>query len=98
MWNLRYTIECAIESRSVVSDSLQSHGLYSSWNSPGQNTGVGRVALPFSRGSSQLRSPALPVDSLPPELSGEPRVYKVVGGSGTLKPTLFTGKLQFKYQ
>ena len=28
-------------SRSVVSDSLQPHGLYSPWNSPGQNTGVG---------------------------------------------------------
>ena len=25
------------------------------WNSPGQNTRVGRVAFPFSRGSSQLR-------------------------------------------
>ena len=29
------------ESCSVVSDSLWSHGLYSPWNSPGQNTGVG---------------------------------------------------------
>ena len=29
------------ESRSVVSNSLQPHGLYSAWNSPGQNTGVG---------------------------------------------------------
>ena len=29
------------ESPSVVSDSLQCHGLYSPWNSPGQNTGVG---------------------------------------------------------
>ena len=27
--------------RSVVSNSLQPHGLYSLWNSPGQNTGVG---------------------------------------------------------
>ena len=39
------------ESRSVTSDSLQPHGLYSPWNSLGQNTGVG--SLPFSRGSSQ---------------------------------------------
>ena len=30
------------------------HGLYSPWNSPGQNTGMG-VAVPFSRGSSQPR-------------------------------------------
>ena len=28
------------ESRSVVSDSLRSRGLYSPWNFPGQNTGV----------------------------------------------------------
>ena len=33
------------ESCSVVSDSLQHHGLYSSWNSPGQNTGVGSCSL-----------------------------------------------------
>ena len=29
------------ESRSVMSGSLQPHGLYSPLNSPGQNTGVG---------------------------------------------------------
>ena len=33
------------ESHSVVSDSLWSHGLYSLWNSPGQNIGVGRLSL-----------------------------------------------------
>ena len=33
------------ESRSVVSDSLQPHGLYRPWNSPGQNTGVGSLSL-----------------------------------------------------
>ena len=33
------------ESRSVVSNSLQPHGLYSPWNSPGQNTGVGSHSL-----------------------------------------------------
>ena len=36
------------ESCSVVSDSLRPHGLYSPWNSPGQNTGVG--SLPFLQG------------------------------------------------
>ena len=30
---------------SVVSDSLRSHGLYSPWNSPGHNTGVGSLSL-----------------------------------------------------
>ena len=33
------------KSRSVVSESLRPHGLYSPWNSPGQNTGVGRLSL-----------------------------------------------------
>ena len=33
------------ESRSVVSDSLRPHGLYSPWNSPGLNTGVGSLSL-----------------------------------------------------
>ena len=33
------------ESCSVVSDSLQPHGLCSPWNSPGQNTGVGSLSL-----------------------------------------------------
>ena len=42
------------ESRSVMSDSLQPLGLYSPWNSPGQNI-ERRVAFPFSRGSTQPR-------------------------------------------
>ena len=33
------------ESCSVVSNFLQPHGLYSPWNSPGQNTGVGSLSL-----------------------------------------------------
>ena len=33
------------ESHTVVSDSLQPHGLYRPWNSPGQNTGVGSLSL-----------------------------------------------------
>ena len=33
------------ESHSVVSNSLRPHGLYSPWNSPGQNTGVGSLSL-----------------------------------------------------
>ena len=28
-----------------MSDSFQLHGLYSSWNSPGQNTGVGSLSF-----------------------------------------------------
>ena len=37
-----------------MSDSLPPHGLYSPWNSPGWNTGVG--SLSHSRGSSQPRA------------------------------------------
>ena len=47
-----YLFEWVSESHSVVSDSLWPHGLYSPWNSPGQNTEVW-VAFPFSRRSSQ---------------------------------------------
>ena len=33
------------ESLSIMSNSLRPHELYSPWNSPGQNTGVGRRSL-----------------------------------------------------
>ena len=33
------------EGRPVTSNFLQPHGLYSPWNSPGQNTGVGSLSL-----------------------------------------------------
>ena len=52
-----------------MSDSLQPHGLYSPWNSPGQNTGVGSqwdFQGIFNPGI-EPRSPALQVDSLPAE-------------------------------
>ena len=42
------------ESCSVVFDSLRPHGLYSPWNSPGQNTGVGSLNL--LQGSSWPRN------------------------------------------
>ena len=45
--------ESGSESHSVMSNSLQPLGLYSRWNSPGQDTGW--VAIPFSRGSSHPR-------------------------------------------
>ena len=38
-------MESESESRSVVSNSLQPHGLCSPGNSPGQNTGVGSLSL-----------------------------------------------------
>ena len=41
----KFSHPCESESLSVVSDSLWPHGLYSPWNSPGQNTGVGSLSL-----------------------------------------------------
>ena len=38
-------IQSESESCSVMSDSLWPHGIYSPWNSPGQNTGVGSLSL-----------------------------------------------------
>jgi len=40
-----HKLKCESESCSVVSDSLRLHGLYSPWNSPGQNTEVGSLSL-----------------------------------------------------
>ena len=37
-----------------MSDSLQSHGLYSPWNSPGQNTGVGSLSLKGTKGMNEI--------------------------------------------
>ena len=48
-----------IESPSFVSDSLRPHGLYRSWNSPGQNTGVGSLSLFQGIFPSQGLSPGL---------------------------------------
>ena len=39
------TREAQSESHTVVSNSLRPHGLYSPWNSPGQNTTVGNLSL-----------------------------------------------------
>ena len=47
------------ESRSVVSDSLWPHGLYSPWKSPGQNTGVGSLSLLQGIFPTQGSSPGL---------------------------------------
>ena len=48
------------ESHSVVSDSWQPHGLYSPWNSPGQNTGVGSLSLLQGIFPTQGSNPGLP--------------------------------------
>ena len=48
------------ESRSVISNSLQPHGLYSPWKSPGQNTGVGSLPLLQGIFPTQGSNPSLP--------------------------------------
>ena len=62
--------ESESESRSVMSDSLRPHGLYSPWDSPGQKTGVGSLSLLQGIFPTQGSNPGLlhwQVDSLPPE-------------------------------
>ena len=59
---LRFSIWHVIsesESCSVVSDSLWPHGLYSLWNSPGQNTGVGSLSLLQGLFPTQVSNPGL---------------------------------------
>ena len=50
--------EC--ESRSVMSDSLWPHGLYTPWNFAGQNTGVGSLSLLQGIFPAQRSNPGLP--------------------------------------
>ena len=59
-----------------MSDSCDPHGLYSPWNSPGQNTGVGSLSLlpgDLPNPGIKPRSPTLQVDSLPAEPPGKPK-------------------------
>ena len=52
--------ESESESRSAVSNSLRHHGLYSPWNSPSQNTGVGSLSLIQGIFPTQGLNPGLP--------------------------------------
>ena len=57
-----------------MSDSLQPHGLYSPWNSLGQNTGVNSLSLLQGNRSNpgiEPRSSTLQADSLPAEPQGK---------------------------
>ena len=69
------------ESRSVVSDSLLPRGLSCSWNSPGQNTGVGSLFPSpgdLRNPGIEPRSPTLQADSLQAEPQGSPRILEWV--------------------
>ena len=70
------------ESRSAVSDSLQPHGPYSPWNSPGQNTGVGSLSFLQGISPTQGWNPGLLCCRwIPYQLShkGSPAVREVRG-------------------
>ena len=74
----------------VMSDSLQSRGPYSSWNSPGQNTGVGSLSLlqgNLPNPGIEPRSLTLQVHSLPAEPQGKPK--NTVVGSLSLFQGIF---------
>ena len=51
--------ESESEGHSVVSDSVWPHGLYSPWNSPGQNTGVCSLSLLQGLFPTQVSNPGL---------------------------------------
>ena len=89
--------KCECESHSVVSDSLRSCGLYSPWNSPGQNTGVGSLSLLQGIFPTQGLNPGLPycrwiLYQLSPK--GSPRVLEWVAypfSSRSFWPRIWTG-------
>ena len=55
--------------------TLRPHGLYSPWNSPGRNTGVGSFPSPgdLPNPGIEPRSPTLQADSLQAEPQGKPK-------------------------
>ena len=87
--------EC--ESHSVVSNSLQPYGLYSLWNSPGQNSGVGSLSLLQGIFWTQGWNPGLPhcrwvLYQL--SFKGSPRILEWVAypfSKGTSQPRNWTG-------
>jgi len=88
---------CDCESCSVVSNSLWPHGLYSPWNSPGQNTGVGSHSLLQRIFPTQGWNPGLPhCRQILYQLShkGSPRIPEWVAypfSSGSPQPRNPTG-------
>ena len=58
--SLKAKVKSETDGHSVVSDSLRPRGLYSPWNSPGQNTGVGSLSLLQGIFPTQGFNPGLP--------------------------------------
>ena len=84
------------ESRSVMSNYLWPHWLYSPWNSPGQNTGVGNLSLLQGIFPTQRSNPGLPhCRQILYQLShkGSPRILELVAypfSSGSSWPRNWT--------
>ena len=73
--------ESESESRSIVSDSMWPHGLYSPWNSPGQNTGGSSLSLLQGTFPTQGSNPGLPHCRrilYQPSHKGSPRILEWV--------------------
>ena len=84
------------ESRSVVSNSLWPHGLYSPGNSPRQNTGVGSLSHPrgnLPNPGIKPRSSALQADSLPVEL---PELGNTASKNGRGPATVLVGRVNWR--
>ena len=84
------------ESCSVLSNSLWPHGLYSLWNSPGKNTGVGSLTLLQGIFPTQASNPGLLHCRILYQLShqGSPRILEWVAypfSSGSSRPRNRTG-------
>ena len=83
--------------RSVISNSLRPHELYSPWNSPGQTTGVGSLSLLQGIFPTQGSNPGLPhCRQILQQLNhkGSPRRLEWVAypfSSGSSQPRNWTG-------
>ena len=101
MWQAQESIikeeKSESESCSVLSNSLRPHGLYSPWNSLGQNTGVGSLSLLQGIFPIQGSNPGLPCcRRILYQLSrkGSPRILEWVAypfSSGSSWPRNWTG-------
>ena len=57
---VEFTVKSESQNRSVMSISLQPHGLHRPWNSLGQNTGVGSLSLLQGIFQTQKSNPGVP--------------------------------------
>ena len=82
------------ESHSVLSDSLRPQGLYSPWNSPGQDTWVGSLSLLHKDSMNRQKKYFLHLmDADMEALEGSSDLFKVTGleAESDSNPTLLLG-------